>query len=168
MYFAGHGLPFLLVDVRGRGNSEGTFTPFAQEINDGYDVVEWLAKQPYCNGKVSMWGGSYAGFDQWATAKNRPPHLATIVPAAAAFPGVDFPARNNISYQYLMQWLTYTAGHALQSKLFADDQFWPCPMARALHHRAAFFESRARAGRGSSLRCANGCAIRRSMTIWIG
>jgi uncharacterized protein len=125
MYFAARGLPFLLVDVRGRGNSEGTFTPFAQEINDGYDVVEWLAAQPYCNGKVAMWGGSYAGFDQWATAKNRPPHLATIVPAAAAFPGVDFPARNNISYQYLMQWLTYTAGHALQSKLFADDEFWP-------------------------------------------
>jgi uncharacterized protein len=125
MYFAGHGLPFLLVDVRGRGNSEGTFTPFAQEVNDGYDVVEWLAKQPYCNGKVSMWGGSYAGFDQWATAKNRPPHLATIVPAAAAFPGVDFPARNNISYQYLMQWLTFTAGHALQPNLFADNQFWP-------------------------------------------
>ena len=124
MYFAGHGLPFLLVDVRGRGNSEGTFTPFAQEVNDGYDVVEWLAKQPYCNGKVSMWGGSYAGFDQWAAAKNRPPHLATIVPAAAAFPGVDFPARNNISYQYLMQWLTFTAGHALQSKLFDDGQFW--------------------------------------------
>jgi predicted acyl esterase len=91
MYFAAHGLPFLLVDVRGRGNSEGTFTPFSQEINDGYDVVEWLAKQSYCNGKVSMWGGSYAGFDQWATAKNRPPHLATIVPAAAAFPGVDLP-----------------------------------------------------------------------------
>jgi hypothetical protein len=123
-YFAAHGLPFLLVDVRGRGNSEGTFTPFAQEINDGYDVVEWLAKQPYCNGKVSMWGGSYAGFDQWAAAKNRPPHLTTIVPAAAAFPGVDFPARNNISYQYLMQWLTFTAGHALQSQLFADGEFW--------------------------------------------
>jgi uncharacterized protein len=125
MYFAAHGLPFLLVDVRGRGNSEGAFMPFAQEINDGYDVVEWLAAQPYCNGKVAMWGGSYAGFDQWATAKNRPPHLATIVPAAAAFPGVDFPARNNISYQYLMQWLTYTAGHALQTKLFADSDFWP-------------------------------------------
>lgn len=125
MYFAARGLPFLLVDVRGRGNSEGTFTPFSQEINDGYDVVEWLAKQPYCNGKVSMWGGSYAGYDQWATAKNRPPHLATIVPAAAAYPGVDFPARNNISYQYQLQWLTYTAGRALQSKLFADDQFWP-------------------------------------------
>jgi uncharacterized protein len=125
MYFAAHGLPFLLVDVRGRGNSDGKFTPFSQEINDGYDVVEWLAAQPYCNGKVAMWGGSYAGFDQWATAKNHPPHLATIVPAAAAFPGVDFPARNNISYQYLFQWLNYTAGRALQPKLFADDEFWP-------------------------------------------
>ena len=124
MYFASHGLPFLLVDVRGRGNSEGTFKPFSQEVDDGYDVVEWLAKQPFCNGKVAMWGGSYAGYDQWATAKNRPPHLATIVPAAAAFPGVDFPWRNNIGSQYLLQWLQFTAGHAGQPNLFADGEFW--------------------------------------------
>ena len=124
MYFAAHDLPFLLVDVRGRGNSGGQFTPFAQEIDDGYDVVEWLATQPYCNGKVAMWGGSYAGFDQWATAKNHPPHLATIVPAAAAFPGIDFPARNNIGYQYLLQWLLYTGGRAAQPQLFADAKFW--------------------------------------------
>jgi len=42
----------------------GEFEPFVNEGKDGYDVVEWLAKQPYCNGKVTMWGGSYAGFDQ--------------------------------------------------------------------------------------------------------
>src|ERR1700735_901780 len=125
VYFAAHGYPFLTVDVRGRGNSEGEFRPLIQEAHDGFDVVEWLARQPYCNGKVAMWGGSYAGYDQWATAKEFPPHLATIVPAAAPYAAIDFPARNNISYQYLMQWLTYTAGHALQSKLFADDQFWP-------------------------------------------
>src|ERR1700687_5991479 len=59
MYFAAHGYPFLTVDVRGRGNSEGSFRPLIQEAKDGYDVVEWLAKQPYCNGKISMWGGSY-------------------------------------------------------------------------------------------------------------
>src|SRR5271155_4797908 len=57
MYFAEHGYPFLTVDVRGRGNSEGSFRPLIQEAQDGYDVVEWLAKQPYCNGKISMWGG---------------------------------------------------------------------------------------------------------------
>jgi predicted acyl esterase len=60
MYFAAHGYPFLIVDVRGRGNSEGSFRPLIQEAKDGYDVVEWLAKQPYCNGKISMSGGLYA------------------------------------------------------------------------------------------------------------
>ena len=82
IYFASHGYPFLTVDVRGRGNSEGEFRPLIQEARDGHDVVEWLAQQPYCNGKVTMWGGSYAGYDQWATAKEFPPHLATIVPVA--------------------------------------------------------------------------------------
>src|SRR5437773_11289719 len=88
MYFAKHGYVYAQVDVRGRGNSGGEFEPFVNEGQDGYDVVEWLAKQSYCNGKVSMWGGSYAGFDQWTVLKEFPPHLVTIVPAAAAHPGV--------------------------------------------------------------------------------
>jgi uncharacterized protein len=124
IYFASHGLPFLTVDVRGRGNSEGEFRPFIQEARDGYDVVEWLAKQPYCNGKVAMWGGSYAGYDQWATAKELPPHLATIVPAASAFAGVDFPMGANIFSPYDMQWLTFTSGHTSQQTLFEDNPFW--------------------------------------------
>src|SRR5262249_25404422 len=69
-YFASHGYVFALVDVRGRGNSAGEFEPFANEPRDGHDVVEWLAKQPFCDGKVAMWGGSYAGFDQWRLRKN--------------------------------------------------------------------------------------------------
>jgi putative CocE/NonD family hydrolase len=89
--FASHGYSFALVDVRGRGNSGGEFVTFANEPRDGHDVVEWLAKQPYCDGQVAMWGGSYAGYDQWATAREFPPHLATIVPAAAVHPGVDAP-----------------------------------------------------------------------------
>ena len=124
MYFAAHGYPFLTVDVRGRGNSEGSFQPFIQEAKDGYDVVEWLARQPYCNGKISMWGGSYAGYDQWATAKEFPPHLATIVPVASPFAGVDFPATNNIFSPYDMQWLSFTSGHTSQDQVFGDDPFW--------------------------------------------
>jgi uncharacterized protein len=124
VYFAAHGLPFLTVDVRGRGNSEGEFHPFIQEAHDGHDVVEWLARQPYCNGKVSMWGGSYAGYDQWATAKEFPPHLATIVPVASPYAAVDFPARNNIFYPYEMQWLTFTSGHTSQERIFGDQRFW--------------------------------------------
>src|SRR5213080_5495238 len=110
-YFASHGYVFALVDVRGRGNSGGEFEPFAQEPRDGHDAVEWFARQPFCNGKVAMWGGSYAGFDQWATAKEFPPHLTTIVPAAAAHPGLDYPSYNNIGITYDMQWYTLTSGH---------------------------------------------------------
>lgn len=124
MYFAAHGYPFLTIDVRGRGNSEGEYHPLIQEAKDGYDIVEWLAKQPYCNGKVSMWGGSYAGYDQWATAKEFPPHLSTIVPVASPAAGVDFPSRNNIFAPYDVQWLTFTSGHTGQDRLFGDDAFW--------------------------------------------
>src|ERR1700692_850795 len=51
VYIATHGFPFVVVDVRGRGNSEGIFRPFIQEATDGYDVVEWLARQPYATAK---------------------------------------------------------------------------------------------------------------------
>jgi uncharacterized protein len=130
IYFAAHGYPFLTVDVRGRGNSEGAFRPLIQEAKDGYDVVEWLAKQPYCNGKISMWGGSYAGYDQWATAKEFPPHLATIVPVASPAAGVDFPAHNNVFGPYEMQWLSFTSGYTGQDRLFGDDAFWTAMFRR--------------------------------------
>jgi putative CocE/NonD family hydrolase len=124
MYFARNGYVFAMVDVRGRGNSGGEFEPFANDPHDGHDVVEWLASQPWCDGKVAMWGGSYAGFNQWATLKEFPPHLATIVPAAAAHPGVDFPAPHNIFECYDIQWLTFTSGVTPNAKLFGESGFW--------------------------------------------
>ena len=124
VYFASHGYAFALVDVRGRGNSGGEFEPFANEPRDGHDVVEWLAKQSFCDGKVAMWGGSYAGFDQWATAKEFPPHLVTIVPAAAAHPPLDYPSYHNVGETYDVQWFTFTSGRTGQQNLFADQKFW--------------------------------------------
>jgi len=124
VYFASHGYAFALVDVRGRGNSGGEFEPFVNDPRDGHDLVEWFAKQPYCDGKVAMWGGSYAGFDQWATAKEFPSHLATIVPAAAAHPGLDYPSTENVNLTYDMQWFTFTSGRTGQNNLFADQKFW--------------------------------------------
>ena len=123
-YFAAHGYVFALVDVRGRGNSDGEFEPFVNDPRDGHDLVEWFAKQPFCDGKVAMWGGSYAGFDQWATAKELPSHLATIVPAAAAHPGLDYPFTQNVGLTYDMQWYTFTSGRTGQNNLFADQKFW--------------------------------------------
>jgi uncharacterized protein len=119
-----NGYVFASVDVRGRGDSEGNFLAMEQEGKDGYDLVEWLARQSYCNGKIGMLGGSYQGYDQWATAKELPPHLVSIVPVASVHPGVDYPYDHNIAYPYQMQWLAYTEGHTERVKLFDDFHFW--------------------------------------------
>ncbi len=140
VYFAKHGYVYALVDVRGRGNSGGEFEPFVNEGKDGYDVVEWLAKQPYCNGKVTMWGGSYAGFDQWSVLKEFPPHLATIVPAAAAHPGVDFPFQYNILGPYDMQWLSFTSGATSNANLFGNSAFWTAKAREMYLAHSAFQE----------------------------
>jgi putative CocE/NonD family hydrolase len=139
-YFAAHGYVFALVDVRGRGNSGGVYEPFAHDGQDGHDVVEWLAAQPWCSGKVAMWGGSYAGFDQWSTAKELPPHLSTIVPAAAAHPGTDFPFQYNIFAPYDMQWLTFTSGVTGNGNLFGAAGFWGAKAREYYESHAAFRE----------------------------
>lgn len=123
-YFAGHGYAFLLVDCRGRGNSQGEFDAFTHEASDGHDVVEWLAGQPWCSGNVAMWGGSYSGFNQWMTLREAPPHLRTIVPAAAAHQGIDFPFLRNIFYSYIIRWLTLVSGRTANTTLFGDQDFW--------------------------------------------
>jgi putative CocE/NonD family hydrolase len=138
VYFASRGYAFVAVDVRGRGDSEGEFHPFIQEAADGYDTVEWLAQQPYCGGKVGMWGGSYAGYVQWVVAKERPPHLLTIVPAAAPYAGADFPMLNNIPYTYLIQWLSFTQGRTSKDALFADQNWWQAQNRRWFESGASF------------------------------
>lgn len=140
LYFAANSYVFASVDARGRGNSGGDFSPFTNEARDGHDLVEWLAKQSYCNGKVTMWGGSYAGYDQWATAKEKPPHLATIVPVASVMPGLDFPMRSNIFYPYDMRWLTLTSGRATQDTLFGDEAMWT-RLFRSAHEAHAPFNT---------------------------
>ena len=137
-YFASHGYAFALVDVRGRGNSGGEFEPFVNDPRDGHDLVEWFAKQPFCDGKVAMWGGSYAGFNQWATAKELPPHLATIVPAAAAHPGLDYPFPQNVGVSYDVQWYTFTSGRTGQQQLFGDQKFWQAKFLDAYRKHVPF------------------------------
>src|SRR5262249_29427343 len=67
-------------DCRGRFNSDGVFRPWFDEANDGYDTVEWIAAQEWCDGNIGMLGRSYVGHTQWYAASWRPPHLKAIVP----------------------------------------------------------------------------------------
>ena len=68
-------------DTRGCWASEGDHYPFVHEMDDGYDTVEWAARQPWCDGQVGMFGASYVGYTQFAAAVTRPPALKTIIPS---------------------------------------------------------------------------------------
>lgn len=81
---AAMGFAVFIQDVRGRYTSEGEWTPFVHETEDGYDTIEWLAAQPYSNGKIGMFGGSYVGATQMLAAIAHPPHLSGICPGVTA------------------------------------------------------------------------------------
>ncbi len=83
-YFARRGYVCVIQDVRGRFASEGEWYPFAKEAPDGYDTVEWLATQAWCDGQIGTMGGSYCGSDQSALATLDPPHLSTMIVAVGA------------------------------------------------------------------------------------
>jgi putative CocE/NonD family hydrolase len=69
------GYVVVIQDVRGRFASEGTWQPFANEVRDGYDTVEWAAAQPWSSGRVGIYGGSYVGVTAMHAAVSAPPHL---------------------------------------------------------------------------------------------
>ncbi|MCI0812969.1 MAG: CocE/NonD family hydrolase, partial [Chloroflexi bacterium] len=81
---ATNGFATVVQDVRGRFTSGGDFYAFVNEINDGYDSIEWLADQPWCTGKVGTYGISYVGATQWLAAKSNPPSLTAMAPGFTA------------------------------------------------------------------------------------
>lgn len=124
MDFAANGYPYLAIDMRGRGDSGGDFAPLASEPSDGHDIVEWITKQPFCNGKVGMCGLSWVGYTQWATVRGDPAGLATIIPSAPCYVGFDFPIRYNIFFNFAAGWLAFVKGNTRRNNVFADEKYW--------------------------------------------
>jgi len=75
------GYAVVVQDVRGRYASDGEFVAYQNEGRDGFDTIEWTAKQPWCDGNVGTFGLSYPGAVQWLAAVENPPHLKAMVPA---------------------------------------------------------------------------------------
>jgi putative CocE/NonD family hydrolase len=119
-----NGYPYLSVDMRGRGDSEGEFSPFVTDPDDGHDIVDWIARQPFCNGKIGMCGLSYVGYTQWGTVRGDPADLATIVPSAPCYVGFDFPIRYNIFFNFTATWLTRVWGNTLRDVAYQDGAYW--------------------------------------------
>ena len=81
--FVDHGYAVVVEDVRGRYESEGVFQPLQQEPADGDDTLNWIARQPWSDGKIGMVGGSYLGIVQWKAALLNNPHLKAIFPVVS-------------------------------------------------------------------------------------
>jgi len=124
--FATNGYAYVYVDSRGRRKSEGTFFPYENDARDFYDIIDWVSKQPWCNGQVVTSGGSYLGFTQWQAIRKqyRHPALKAINPMVAVGFGVDFPRYADQFYSYILQWAVYVSGRDLNAALFNDYQFW--------------------------------------------
>ena len=76
--WAEQGFTVVLQGTRGRYESEGEYVPFRHERRDGQETLSWLSQQPWFNGKVGTWGGSYFGYTQWAIADNESPPLSAM------------------------------------------------------------------------------------------
>lgn len=115
--FARRGYVVALSDCRGRFDSEGEWDPFgAKHKTDGFDLVEWLAKQPWCNGNVGMMGQSYLGWTQWWTATQAPPSLKAIVPEVAPPDALaNAPYQNGVLVCWMMDWAASQAGRTVQA-----------------------------------------------------
>jgi putative CocE/NonD family hydrolase len=115
-YYASKGYAFVIQDVRGRGDSEGEFNFFQQEAPDGYDTIEWLAKQPFSKGRVGMMGVSYLGTVQWLAAREQPPSLVCIAPTAAAGRYLEeLPYQGGaLMHQWALGWVNGVSGNVDQ------------------------------------------------------
>jgi putative CocE/NonD family hydrolase len=77
------GYAVVAVDSRGLRASKGKWEPYVHEAQDGFDVQSWVAKQPWCNGKIGMFGTSYPAYTQVAPAQYRNPNVKAIIPVSA-------------------------------------------------------------------------------------
>jgi putative CocE/NonD family hydrolase len=119
--YARSGYNFVNMDVRGRGDSDGSFEPWRSEARDGYDTIEWIAEQDWSDGDVVTWGQSYLGCIQWMTALEQPPHLrAMIVYVSPSDPFEDNPTGVPIPWEIC--WMRMLDGRVLQ---YVDRVDWP-------------------------------------------
>lgn len=107
--YARRGYIVALQDCRGRFNSDGVFDPYRQEHKDGFDTVEWLAAQSWCDGNVGMIGCSYSSQTQWYSASQVPEALKAIIPIESP-PGnafVNEPICGGTMILALLEWNVY-------------------------------------------------------------
>jgi putative CocE/NonD family hydrolase len=111
--------------TRGKGCSPQAPEPLMHDGADADVLIDWIARRPWCDGRVGMFGGSYDGFTQWAAAKHSPKALRAIMPSVSFSPGVDFPMDGGVFMTYGLPWPLYTTDNKyLDDAVYFDPQRW--------------------------------------------
>jgi hypothetical protein len=116
----------------GKACSAGTTVPYVREGMHADAAIDWIARQPWSDGRVGMFGGSYNSFAQWAAAKAHPRALRALMPSVANAPGIDTPMEGSVFESWVYPWPLYvTSGEWLDaasegdpSKLIALEKKW--------------------------------------------
>ena len=127
-YAADRGYEGVTAYSRGKVDSPQPIAPYEYDGRDADSVIGWIAQQPWSDGRVGMFGGSYDGFAQWAATKRLPRALKTIVPYVAQNPGNGLPMQNNIFLLVNYAWIYYVTDNKL-----LDDKTYNDPRWRALN-----------------------------------
>ncbi|HEU5423066.1 MAG TPA: CocE/NonD family hydrolase [Nitrolancea sp.] len=119
-----HGYAFVAVDCRGRGKSEGLWRAFFNDPAEGHDIIEWVAAQPWCDGKVGTTGLSYMGWTQWAAASERPPHLVCMVSNSAAGRWQQEIPYTNGCFQLYFGWWVFAVRRRIAERYRSQHVAW--------------------------------------------
>ena len=135
-FFAERGYVFLVQDTRGRFASEGTFYPFLDDgwlrNRDGYDTVQWIARQPWSDGKVGVLGGSYTGQTAYMIAPTQPPALQALFVRESAADLFDHWVYRGGAFElgFIATWSTRTFGPDIVARAFPNDARRQAPPRR--------------------------------------
>jgi putative CocE/NonD family hydrolase len=122
---AAHGYAGVVAYTRGKGRSPGPAIPYEHDGADAVTVIEWLARQPWSDGRVGMFSGSYNASTQWAAVKHRPAALKAIATNASNAPGIDAPMQGNVFQTFMYPWPFYTTNtKGLDDKNYGDSARW--------------------------------------------
>ncbi len=123
---AAHGYVGVVAFTRGERRSRGPVVPFKYDGEDARVVINWIAKQPWSDGRVGMYGGTYSAFAEWAAAsKHLPAALKAIATHSATAPGIDFPMTGNIVRNAGYRWSGCVSNLPdFDEKVCADDARW--------------------------------------------
>ena len=122
---ASRGYAGVVAYVPGVHGTTAPRVPYQKDGDDARAVIEWIAKQPWSDGRVGMYGEGYSGFTPWAAAKRLPAALRAIATSAPSAPGVDVPMAGNIFQNSAYRWSLYvTDKNAADEKDYYDDARW--------------------------------------------